>query len=356
MLAVCKDTLEKLSSGITDPQLQSMLLDLSKAPKLYQPSKFWVEYLTMNLQQLSEQGLDNFKQTVNQNYFNWIKYDIVEQCATIVPNLSWTAKTMVYLNTLINSPSVFCPIDWSAFDRTEYVKFVCYLWEFARTQDKLHLLNNMQEPSLGNPLSVKYNGLLISQDICNSAIEINAAAEGFGSQLPANLRVGELGAGYGRNAYVLLKSRPDLQMTIIDIPPALHLCQWYLSRLFPERKVFNYRQFSSYEQVRDEFESSSIAFLLPDQVELLPDKIFDLFMNISSLHEMTAPQIDMWLGHIDRLCSGYFYFKQWICSTNQFDNILIKREEYPIRKSWTELFNRQCSVQTKFFEALYSIT
>ena len=356
MITVYDEILEKLGDKNTDPDLKNMILDLSKAPALYQPSEFWIEYMTMNLKQLNEQGQDNFKRTVNQNYFNWIKDLSEEQCSTIAPSLSWFSKTTVSVNSFLNNPGAYLPKeDWSDIERAQYAKFVCYLWEFARKHDKLHLLDNLEEPTLGNPLGIKYLGKLISQDISNSVMEIDAAAEGFGDKLPTNLHVGELGAGYGRNAYVLLKKRTDIKVTIIDIPPALHLCQWYLSKLFPDRKIFKYRPFSSYEQVHDEFESSSIKFLLPQQVEQLPDNTFDLFLNISSLQEMTAPQIEMWFENIDRLCHGYFYSKQWICSNNPFDNILIKREDYPVRKSWTELFNRDCTVQTKFFEALYSI-
>ena len=56
---------------------------------------------------------------------------------------------------------------------------------------------------------------------------------------------------------------------------------------------------------------AAIIFLTPNQLELLPDKSIDLFVNISSFHEMRMDQIKYYFGEIDRLTRRYFYFKQW---------------------------------------------
>ena len=98
--------------------------------------------------------------------------------------------------------------------------------------------------------------------------------------------MGELGAGYDRNAHVLLSLLPGVRYVVIDIPPALYVAQRYLPSVFPDRKVFTWRTFESYPEIQSEFEHADLAFLLPSQIEMLPDGLFDLFVNISSLHEM----------------------------------------------------------------------
>lgn len=104
-----------------------------------------------------------------------------------------------------------------------------------------------------------------------------------------------------------------------------------------------------------EFESARIKFLMPHQIELLPKKQFDLFITISSLHEMTKPQIINYTSHIDRLTQGYFYTKQWQRSRTR-DNQNIKEHEYPIPKKWKVILrNSPHSIQRMFFDALYKI-
>ena len=78
--------------------------------------------------------------------------------------------------------------------------------------------------------------------------------------------------------------------------------------------------------------------MTPNQLELLPDRSIDMFLNISSLHEMRMDQIRYYFTEIERLTRRYFYFKQWQETTVPFEN------------------NRQqCEVQHKFFEALYEL-
>ena len=81
----------------------------------------------------------------------------------------------------------------------------------------------------------------------------------------------------------------------------------------------------------------------------------DLFLNISSLHEMRLDQIQAYFDLIDRLVSGFFYSKQWKVSRNPEDGIVVRMEDYPVPAHWRELYRRESKVQVHFFEALYSI-
>ena len=171
----------------------------------------------------------------------------------------------------------------------------------------------------------------------------------------APLRIAELGGGYGRIAFVLLSVLSDARVTMIDIPPALHIAQWYLSELFPDSKIFRYRAFDTFEDVREEYEQARLVFLSPPQIELLPDDCFDLFLNVSSLHEMTHEQIAGWFRQIDRVCAGRFCTKQWLHHENKVDGIDVRREDCPVPAHWRVVFDRMPAVQPRFFEALYEL-
>jgi hypothetical protein len=123
----------------------------------------------------------------------------------------------------------------------------------------------------------------------------------------------------------------------------------------PHVTAFRFRPFKRYEEVQAEFESSRIRFLAAHQIALLPPKQFDLFVNISSLHEMTYPQIKNYIEQIGRLCRGRFYTKQWRIARTAVNGPVITESEYPIPASWTCVYHRRHPVQRMFFHALYEV-
>jgi putative sugar O-methyltransferase len=177
--------------------------------------------------------------------------------------------------------------------------------------------------------------------------------------MQANLAPGavvlELGAGYGRDAYALMATKPGIKYVIIDIPPALWVAETYLRRQFPDRKIFRYREFANFEEIESEFLDSDIAFFLSTQIAKLPDGLADLAINISSLHEMRLDQIAFYFSQFDRLLKeeGLFYFKQWKRGTVLFENVVIRQEDYPIPTAWVCEHSSQAPLQTRFFEARY---
>ena len=140
---------------------------------------------------------------------------------------------------------------------------------------------------------------------------------------------------------------------LFDIPPALYVCQRYLSAVFPELKIFKFRDFKEYSEIKFEYENADICFFTPNQMELLPKCQFNLFINISSLHEMTLEQINHYFHLINGYCNGYFYTKQWLNWTNSRDKLTISYKDYPVPYNWKLIFFRKHPIQTRFFEALY---
>jgi putative sugar O-methyltransferase len=228
------------------------------------------------------------------------------------------------------------------------------LWDYVKKNDSEGLLERLSEPREGNPPEVMRNGRLISQDLANSVLEYEAILHPDLDRREVRTIL-ELGPGYGRTAYVFLTLQPGCRYILVDIPPALYVAQRYLSAVFEDRKIFPFRPFDSFDQVRDEFAAADLIFLTPNQLELLPDKSVDLFINISSLHEMRMDQIRYYFGEIDRLARRYFYFKQWKETIIPFENEAITEADYPIPEHWRLINRQQCKVQTYFFEALYEL-
>jgi len=324
---------------------------LSHGNPIYLPSKFWEALNEKNLQQLETGGLENFKRTVAQNYFTWVIGGRDKQFRYLAKHTNLLAWPAIFRGVFTHDSLV--PLNRR--QQRELIVFTRMLWMFTERRDSERLLTRIDEPTEGNPFSIFLNGKLISQDLANSVLEYYSICEHFKAvQLEKNT-ICELGAGYGRNAYVFMKALPKCKYIVIDIPPALYVSQHYLTVVFRDKNIFTFRPFDRFSDVEKEFSDADIAFLLPYQADLLPEKSVDLFINISSLHEMKMDQIHAYFKLIDRLTKGYFYTKQWWVSRNPADGIAITHQDYPVPQNWRQLYLREAKVQTYFFEAMYAI-
>jgi len=339
--------------------LPAMEAELSASPALYRPARFWQRLNALHDTQLDRSGFHSFKRTVNQAYYNWLLGFRDPQVRALV---NWWVRHP--------SPEVAAARvdDWRGFEsqsgmnplrhrhrRMIYSLAVATLWEYAHRRDTLGLLARLDEPDLGCPIVVRHRGRRISQDLANSTIELYAIAEAMGTPAPGPEGVIELGAGYGRLAWLYLSAFPGVRYLIADIPPALAIAQSYLTRLFPEQRVFGFRHFDRYRDIADEFESAQVLFVTPNQLETLPPQRASLFVNISSLHEMRPDQIANYVHLIGRHTEGIFYTKQWWRWTNPDDGIMISQSDYPIPKAWKQVYLRSHPIQQRLFEAAYRV-
>ena len=335
--------------------LYDMFEELSKAPLIYQPSEHWQGLNNLHLEQISEGGINNFKRSVNMKYFNWsILGILVHQMKPVINELK-KGNLSIFVKTRFRGYNAKLGRKVTEYDFISaqvYKIFVASLFNFVKSKDKLNIFDILQEPAAGNPFMIKYKDKVITQDLCNSVLEFYNIIQDTDQNKKINIV--EIGAGYGRLAHVFLKMFPKSTYTIIDIPVALYLAQEYLSSVFPKEKIFYFRHFKSYKEIKKEFETSRIRFIMAHDIEHLPDKEFDYVINISSLHEMSRPQIKNYIKQINRLGKGYFYQKQWRKSRVK-DNDYIKENEYPIPKKWKTIYHRNHPVQKWFFEALYQI-
>ena len=332
------------------PEMQGMLDEFPKFRPEILPSKYWEELNRKNLQQLVESRYENFKRTVARNYFTWIVNPFNKQIRFLMSQAG-IRQSISYLMKALVAPSH----NYFKKRHTIYYNLLTnLLWKYVEKHDDENLLDKLIEPVEGNPLDVRQNGRLISQDLANSVLEYKAILH-----LELDRRevstILELGPGYGRTAYVFLTVQPSCRYILVDIPPALYVAQRYLTAVFPERRVFPFRPIDTFEDITEEFNNSSIIFLTPNQLALLPDNATDLFINISSFHEMRMDQIRYYFTEVERLTRRYFYFKQWKESTIPFENETVKEADYPIGEHWRLINRQQCEVQQKFFEALYEL-
>lgn len=318
-----------------------------------QPSRYWEELNKMNMAQLRQNGYENFKRTIALNYFTWTRL------------LPWDSQILFLCGKLPIGTLLDAAIRTFRYGRQSYFSatsipqalaysFLTMLqWSYLSRLSLNSRLLKLREPPQGNPPLVQARGgLKLSQDLANSILEYDS----FSPAMPERPAVVlELGAGYGRNAFVVLKIHADVKYIIVDIPPALWVAERYLSEVFPERTIFRFRDFEDFAQVSEKFDKADIVFLLASQISCLPDRLCDLILNISSLHEMRAEQISYYFEQFDRTLriGGHMYMKQWRHAKVLFEGTSLVESDYPVPLGWDTVFSRVARVQTRFFEALY---
>jgi hypothetical protein len=183
---------------------------------------------------LSQHGMENLKRTVGQNYFNWLVlhprnaqlrnvFRDWRAHPTLAPFLN-SMEPLGFLHSAVGLEMGLTRIGWR--EEFLYKLFVGMLLELARREDRSGLSPHLEEPLIGNPIRIRRKGKLISQDLANSIREYGTLLQAQPDLRSVPKKVAELGAGYGRLAYVMLQD-PGTQYLVFDIPPALAVSQWY---------------------------------------------------------------------------------------------------------------------------------
>lgn len=338
-----------LSDSRMDRRLAEMLQVYAGNPSEDMTSAGWSILNRKNVAQLLETGYENFKQTVALNYFTWL-------VGTDDPQVKFLQNNLPASSVLTARERAASSKKHSFFtDKQSFLyNFITYmLWDFAEQNGGKNILERLEEPAEGNPPSIVLNGKNISQDLANSVLEFNSIS----SALPDVARMNtimELGAGYGRTAFVFLHILSNIRYIIVDIPPALYISERYLTSQFPDHKIFKSRDFTNFTDVSDDFYNAKIIFLMPHQLDLLPGKTADMFLAIDCIHEMRPEQIRQYFLMVERHAK-YFYFKCWKNTTIPYENVALTEKDYPVPSYWKKIFWRDCRVQTAFFEALFHI-
>jgi putative sugar O-methyltransferase len=312
-------------------------------------SECWSLIGEKHLTDLLTGGFCNFKRSLATHYFNFLVQDNDPQQKFL---LQYLPTEEVRLCREAASLQEDDP-ELAVSDQRAYRAFVLMLWRYAELRDREGELERLSEPSLGSPFKVEWKKRLISSDLANAFLEYSSIKEALGGEKPNTIM--EIGGGYGRTAYLLLHLFKPIRMIMVDIPPALYVAQRYLTTLFPNLRAVSCEDFQQAKNKSEILNNADLVFLLPHQTLDLPDKYADLILNISSLGEMTREQIRETVNEIDRIGKGVFYTKQWKVSQNPFDDLVLSLPDYEFPRHWRLIFERDCQVQTQFFEAAFEI-
>jgi putative sugar O-methyltransferase len=347
--------------GQTDEDVEAIIevmrRHLASAPEIYRPGEFWDDLIAVNLEMLESEGIANFKRTVSNNYYNWLVTSIRDPQVQRAIR-SWLERPALapLINNLEEPATGLRTLDREhsyGLSRTAswlYKFCVGAMWETACRGDTRGLTRRLSEPEVGNPIRIRHRGRLISQDLANSIIELTFV--GRSGAVCEGCRVAELGAGYGRLAYVFAEACP-LTYCIFDIPPALAVAQWYLTAVLGPGRIVPYSPSNDFGAVESRLTPGTVAFFTPDQMETFPDGWFDCTQTISTLPEMPVAQSTHYLGLLSAKSRRAFFLKQWKQWRNQADDVELTEQHYACPEPWRLLARRTDPIQPAFFNQLW---
>jgi len=156
------------------------------------------------------------------------------------------------------------------------------------------------------------------------------------------VRVVEIGGGFGRLAEAMQLAYPgSVQHVLIDaVPSSLMYCVSYLRQRFPSLRV----DYLEHGQTWQDVASSDLVIVPAWRSELLPERSFDLGVNIASFQEMDLRSVDHYYRLLDtRVVPGglvalhnsrdYVFQGPWNTPRN-WDQLLKRRTP----RSWTRDF------------------
>lgn len=357
--AAARDTAEMNAA------IDAMNDELERAP-LYASSSFWEHVGRIHVEMLRLYGFENFKRTVAHNYQNWLITDTRDpQFCSMISNWPRHNSRQPLIND-IEAPShvgFHTEVAGGGITRPGYVLAgreprevyrltVGLIWEYVLATDRLGVLENLFELEVGNPIRITRQGRLISSDIAHSVRERNLLMETCGLEANAGLCVAEIGGGGGRLAEIFGRTT-NYRYFIFDIAPALYVSQRYVKTIFPDEKVFTFRPFTSFSEIEEELAGCRFAFFTGNQIEHMPDGMFDLFINMNSLMEMRMEQVINYLGHIDRLTKLAFLSRQWIKWSNEWDAVTLGRENFSLGTNWEKVVDLVDEIHPHFFNHVW---
>jgi putative sugar O-methyltransferase len=332
-------------SNKLDSDLVSMINDLTDSHNFNKYSPYWNHLAQGHIKLLQENGIENFKQTIERFHY-WGEGNFGSKFLQPI----WDDEIIILHNPKeLQKKHEFC----TQQESLEYNKANLVLLNYLVNNGYEKYLKQLQEKNFGNPILFNYENKNYSHSLLNSILEIDVIKKNI--TFKENNSILEIGAGSGRICSALLQIEKNLNYTIVDIAPTLYVAQTNLSNFFKEKKIFKYRKFNNFEEIEKEFISSDIRFLLPEQIRLIPNKFFNLSIAVDCLHEFNKNQVEEYFNEFNRL-SKFFYFK---CQNTQ--SAIFERKEkynisnYPVKNNWEKKMHEKCFIPNGYFQALYKI-
>ncbi len=250
----------------------------------FRPSKMWLKLINLNYKELIESyEEDNFSKFVNfLDKFGHSKKYLGLTFNILVPRYFYfLRKNYIKKNMLDNAYK-----NWNFFTKNKDYK-------------SLHTprFGNLDGGYINDDIFVSYTSFF--NEIYSSILK-NLLLE------TKNPVIGEIGPGYGEQAYFVLKDI-DSKYVAFDLPETLTLSSFYLMNTFKTKKtlLFGEKEFSN--NIIKEYD---LIFMPGYEILKIHENNFDLMINKHSLGEMPPNVVKNYISVIKKTSKLFFHINQ----------------------------------------------
>jgi len=211
---------------------------------------------------------------------------------------TWKTYTGIEYSTFIRK-NMASPLTRS-YLRNEVFGRQLEIWRWL--YDGRKPLSALTYPTFGNQVGAYVDGVFVG---ANSYFK-----EYYGSLLSGIMAdrdrpvLGELGAGYGKLAYFALRDLPRFCFVDFDLPETLCLAAYYLMKVWPEKKALLYGEADYGPGRHREYD---LIFMPAYEIEKIGSDSVDLFINHTSLGEMTKEAVENYLAYVADATRYFFH-------------------------------------------------
>ena len=198
---------------------------------------------------------------------------------------------------------------------------------YSRIENQIlpEYLPYLEENPIGNPFFVEIEGIRVSK----STLEYMLMLTHLTPYLEKCLTIVDIGGGYGGLSGMIKQAFPNIKCIILDLPGANAIQMYYLSKVFPNRKILTCIDLKIQNKPLHKISDFDFAILPGNCIQLLKPDSIDMYINTRSMMEMNHDIISFYFKNIKRTLrsKGYFY------CLNRYEKFSILKY-YPFGKRW----------------------
>tara|TARA_B100000787_G_C16160491_1_gene281159 strand:+ start:119 stop:1243 length:1125 start_codon:yes stop_codon:yes gene_type:complete len=334
------------------PQELVEITDKFIASKSFPFISSWWRYCNIkDIKKLCQLGIENYGE-IFFHYYTWHDWSEEE-----------IKDTFEILDTeLINEKINIFKLH-NGLTRNESFKsnmLMLLLYKILKQTDEYNFLAKMEDTSFcsnGHPF-IDIDDMKISHDKVNSLLQFSEINRS--KILKENSHILEIGAGSGRMADTILSINNKNKYVICDVPIAIYISYYRLKKRFKEKKIELAIDIDNQNDLEDCIKKNDLVFIFPHQLKFIKNKIFDLTIAISCLHEMEKETLKFMMSNINNI-SHNFYFSIWKNTDLPFSlrgtNLKASNleEDYFISSKWTQKLKKKSYFPSNIIQFLYSI-
>jgi putative sugar O-methyltransferase len=278
------------------PLLDLMMEDMKNQKDLYKPTAFWEEGLSLLVQELEQNNIDDFRKLMQTRSFFVPTY-------TPLDYLLDPSKYQSALATLfqIIPDKRFVTKLKRTFDGYNSAFSDYRVLQSSNIECHPHL-DGVTESNVGNPEEqFEFNGRKFSRSFLNYLLGLSFLKQTVNTT--SIQTVMEIGGGFGTLGEILLGDpRNNIFYINADIPPASFVSGYYLQTIFGKEAIADYSDLRDHDLLEIETLKKSYRAinLCSWQTPYLEGEI-DLFVNFISFQEMEPDIVKNYCMHVDRL-------------------------------------------------------